>query len=399
MNAMNSVFRSCNMNIQSDSFEDCLSCTCDTLGKVIEKVAEVAFRVILWIAEATIYVAGMAMRPINWVFYKSIELICNGDASYHGVILNRAAFSLAPERMDLDAFATNGQTVSVRDLTREYQRIHGQNASVVRRESSPWGMLVYSDNELHGLENLVELAETPVDLPQPGDPHYDEQRRTATYNQTYYTTLKKVLQNIIVELRNPEIPGEKKKRALKALADGARGCRPRVVAECMRQYRMLKSTGPEVRNLLLEYVQDLKEEILLTRFQDTQFHVLNYMRSRVGEYYGLDTSQLTMEDPYIGMGGQPLDVMIHYTFQSEYTTERVVQGVKTRIHLEENNNVWLECIREKLRREAVALGENPLDEDVAGRMAEQATSCFDGVQINDKGVILLLKEVGIVIPA
>ncbi len=399
MNAMNSVFRSCNLNIRSDSFDDCLSCTCETLADVMGKVAEVALRVLIWIVETSIYLAGLMMRPINWVFYKSIELICSGDASYQGVILDRSAFSLAPERMDLDAFAAGGQHVNVRDLTTEYQRIHGQGANVARRETSRWGVLFYSENELSTLQSLVSLAETPVRLPQAGDNDFEQQRRTATYNQTYFTTLKKVIQNIIVELRNPQIPEEKKKRALMALADGAARCRPRIVAECMRQYRLLRSTGPEVRNLLLEYVQDLKEEILLTYFQDSQFHVLNYMRSRVGEDYGLDTSQLTMEDPFINVGGQPLDVMIHYVFQSQYTTERVVQGVKTRIHLEENNNVWLECIRERLRRDAVARGENLQDEDVADRMGEEATSCFDGVQINERGVILLLKEVGIVVPA
>ena len=402
MNAMNELFRSSNLNIRSNSFEDCFSCTCDTLVDVIGKVAEVALRVIIWIGEAAIYLAGLVMKPINWVFYKGIELVCSGDATYQGVILDRSAFAVAPERMDLDAFAAGGQEVNVHDLITEYRRIHGVGADNVRIEGSRprgWGLYDFSATEVSTLQNLVSLANTPVRVPRPGDYGYEHLRRTASYDQTYYTTLKKVLQNIIVELRNPEIPEEKKKRALRALADGAGRCRPRIVAECMRQYRMLRSTGPEVRNLLLEYVQDLKEEILLTYFQDSQFHVLNYMRTRVGEYYGLDMSQLTMEDPYLGVGGQPMDIMIHYVFQSQYTTERVVQGVKTRIHLEENNNIWLDCIREKLRRDAVARGESLEDVAVAERMAEEATSCFEGAQINDKGVIFLLKEAGTLVPA
>ena len=40
-----------------------------------------------------------------------------------------------------------------------------------------------------------------------------------------------------------------------------------------------------MEQLLLEYVQGAKEECFIEAFQGSQFHVLNYVRSRVGQEY------------------------------------------------------------------------------------------------------------------
>lgn len=379
MNAIHGMMRSCNLR-------PCVSRVGDCLETTIEKVAVAAYRVMLGIGDAIVAVASLASRAINWVISKSLGCFCSSDASYQGVVLNHGAFALAPDPMDLAAMGRLGQEVDVADLLTEYRRIYepGADNNLIDRD---YRRFFYRGLEIDHIGTLVRLAQT------------DLRFVTRPYDQLYYATMKTTLQCIILELRNPNIPDEKKRRALRALVDGAGGCNPRKLEECQRQLRFLKSTAPEMNTLLLGYIQDLKEEIFLQAFQDSQFHVLNNIRSRVGTLYGLNTNEVNLQDPYIHMGAPTFDVEIQYVFHTQYTTQRVVQGVLTRIHLEENNSVWNEYIRTKLRAEAVARGENPNDPAVAGRMVDEATSFFDERLINERGVIFLLKNAGIVVPA
>ena len=111
-------------------------------------------------------------------------------------------------------------------------------------------------------------------------------------------------------------------RALDAIIEAQVKCAPRRLAECLRQHKLLKTATPEMEQMLLEYVRDLKEECFIEAFQDSQFHVLNYVRSRVGLEYGLEVNILVTSDPHLGVGGRPSDDSIRSEFNSSILPKR-----------------------------------------------------------------------------
>jgi hypothetical protein len=219
----------------------------------------------------------------------------------------------------------------------------------------------------------------------------------SNYDKTYSSTLKKAVQNIVLELGRPgsDIPVDKKMRALTAIIEAQQSCAPRRLAECLRQYKLLKTATPEMEQMLLEYVRDLKEECLIQAFQGSQFHVLNWVRTRVGQEYGLEVNILVTSDPHLGVGGRPSDGEIRRQFNNRYTPEALVEGVMTRIHLEGSNTPCRDYIQLELYQQARRRGEDPEDEAVFERMAAEAMEMFGGSQINQKGVIFLLRGIGI----
>ena len=66
----------------------------------------------------------------------------------------------------------------------------------------------------------------------------------------------------------------------------------------------------------------------------------------------------------------------------------------TRIHLEGSNGPCLDFIRFELEQQAEQ-GEDPANEVVFDRITTEATQMFNGSNINQKGVIFLLRGIGI----
>lgn len=386
------IGRSCNL---------CLSATygvvrfvSDILERIVNKVIGAVAAIFLCIAETAASIANLAMQPIHWVVNLVARCFSTTEEGYRGVTINLNALGLAPDQMNLSAPNSETDSVNVLDLVDEYRRVERESQRLAGQGPRP-----ASPDLSNTLRNLAHLSLSVTPFPQPGVENYNFLRQRASYDQLYYATMKKTLQRIILELRNPQVSVEKKKRALIALADGMSGCQPRKLEECQRQCRLLMSTAPEMHNLLLGYIQDLKEEIFLREFQGSQFHVLNYVRQEMGAEYGLNRSEINLRDPNIGVGGRPTMEAMRNVFESQYTTERLVQGVRTRIHLDENNSVWNAYIHTKLRAEAAARGENPDDPAVADRIVNEGTSFFDERLINERGVIFLLKSLGVVVPA
>ncbi len=364
------------------------------LEKVVEKVMVVLFKVLVFVVETAISLVNLVLWPINWTAKVVIGFFFNADKAYEGVVLDRTAFHRAPEPFDLTRLAESGREVLPAELVIQYRRLHGNRAETNRIANIREFLNSYANTagatEIRQLEHLVNLANTNNPVPREGA------SATMLYNHMYHQTVRTVVQNIILELRKPQVSVEKKKRALSALAEAQWSCPPRRLAECIRQYRLLATSSPAMEQLLLGYLQDIKEEIFLTSYQGSQFHVINYVRSSIGEELGLDTNQVFLQDPYIGMGGHPLSCSLRAVFYCNYTTERVVQAVMTRIQLDDNNQVCTDHIHAELRRQAVLRGEDPNTSDW---VLEEAVSFFDEQRINAKGVIFLLKSIGILIPA
>ncbi len=341
------------------------------LGSLISKVVSVVVYVFSAIANAALSLFSMAVKSVKWTVNLILGSVCCCDCSgpYMGKVLNSAALNRAPLPLDLDELARHGALIDISHIVAEYRAVFGQQAR---------------DSDVNFLNGLVELA---------------NRQGNSDYDRLYYSTLKKLLQNIIIELRKPDNEIEKKQRALAAIIEAQGRCTPRRLAECERQYKLLKTGNPEMEQLLLEYVQDLKEEILIEGFQSAQFHVINYIRSRVGRELGLNTSRLNLEDPHLRAGGTPSDTTIRNVFYAEYTPENVVEGVMTRIHLERNGDVCSAYIHQELREQAHRRGEDPNDDEISQRILDQGVSFFNGHLINQAGVVFLLESIGILIPA
>ncbi len=359
---------------------------------IIERVVDAVKMVFVILAKIVVAASNLVNKGVKAIVNTATDTlwcvlaalgcvsISTSGHDYSGVSINRANLNKAPEPVDLDALALNGANINVAEISDEYDGVAAEYRQAGNRRFDT------SVPDKRALTALVELA---------------NRSGSTDYERTYHSTLKKAVQNIILELRRPnnETPVEKKMRALDAIIEAQLKCVPRRLEECLRQYKLLKTATPEMEQLLLEYVQGTKEECFIEAFQGSQFHVLNYVRSRVGQEYGLVTGVLVTQDPYLRVGGTPSDESIRYEFNNRFTPEAVVEGVMARIHLEGSNTPCLDYIRAELEQQARARGEDPQNEVVFDRIVTEATQMFNGSQINQKGVIFLLRGIGILNPA
>lgn len=372
------------------------NCIGSLVGRIID-VAKAAFNLIAtavtavasFIYKAVVYVLDTAYNAIYWVLSMlgCAETRDPAAYDYTGVSLNMSAIDRAPDPLDLDQLAATGMDIDVNDIVNEYDN------TVRAYRAAGNGRNETSRADREALRDLARMSVSQGSTP---------------YQIAYYSTVKKVLQNLILELRRPETSADKKMRALDEIIVAQSRCAPRRLAECIRQYKLLKTSNPEMVQLLLEHIQDFKEDFFLEAFERSgQFHVINHIRREHGDRYGLNRSLINLEDPHINCGGPPDASRVHAEFNRRYTSEGVVEGVMARLQVGECNQICLDYIRNELEIQARRRGENPQDENVAERIGQEATGFFNDTVVNGRnqsvinqaGVIFLLRGIGILNPA
>lgn len=211
--------------------------------------------------------------------------------------------------------------------------------------------------------------------------HYVDfiQRRSGP-SDMYNNNLKLTAQNFILEMRKPylEVPLHKRRAAFFELADAAEHCRPRMYEEMQRQYKMVTNQQLTIEQKLLMWLQMLKEDILIQKFQGTQFHVINRARNEVGGEWGLDANEISQNDEHIGCGGSTSKEEYVKVLTKNYTPGRMVDAIHSRLIYDGNNELINQYMQHHLTD-----GTDP-------------TSLFEsnGTTINHKGVAWLLIQHG-----
>ena len=168
-------------------------------------------------------------------------------------------------------------------------------------------------------------------------------RRVDSGCNPYSEHLQGVLKLFIAELRKPELSLEKKKTALLAIAEASHQCPPRTYDECLRQLKILTNRYPNLEQLLLSWIQFFKEEVLLEKYQDTQFHMLNEARQRLPDW-GLDSDPINLSDPHTSLfGGGPFVGPLNYRYvlNKELSPARLVAAIRNRVLQDEYNNSFI----------------------------------------------------------
>lgn len=109
-----------------------------------------------------------------------------------------------------------------------------------------------------------------------------------------------LLKCIVFELRNEQVPPEKKRKALIDLASAAEHCAPRRSNALIKVYRELANQMETVLNVILEYNQMAKENMFDDYYSlsNEPIQTLNYIRRELDDV-GLDRRPINFMDPYI----------------------------------------------------------------------------------------------------
>ncbi len=121
------------------------------------------------------------------------------------------------------------------------------------------------------------------------------------YERSVAAEIDLFLKGIIFELRNPGIPIEKKREAIRSLFSASEECPPRKHSEALRVYRVLSNQIETLEEILKQYIQMTKEDLFLNYYSlsDQSAHTLNYIRREVGAQLGLDINPINLQDTYI----------------------------------------------------------------------------------------------------
>lgn len=213
------------------------------------------------------------------------------------------------------------------------------------------------------------------------------------YHQ-FYDQIECCLKNILFEIKdNPKLPPEKIKNVFLELAIAGGLCGARWLEESKRQFMALRLKHTTlIEHSVLQKLQSLKEDLLIELFQkqDTDYHILNAIRKELGEELGLDDSEVYLDIFTPQLSEKTLKV-IKRLFRDVYTPKRIINGLKERINLslqeafDPDLFIYLDKKIENLY---------PYMEDSAQYVIDHFMK-KDFKSINKKGVIFLLKEMGI----
>lgn len=139
------------------------------------------------------------------------------------------------------------------------------------------------------------------------------QRNSGTpYYRNVAADIDTALKGVIFALRAPANAAEetpdiiaKKRTAIENLCSASEHCVPRRHTEAFKVYRVLNNQAETLEEIVKQYIQETKEDLFINFYSlSTQSgHTLNYIRRAVGAEFGLDTSPINLQDPYIEMGG------------------------------------------------------------------------------------------------
>ncbi len=123
-----------------------------------------------------------------------------------------------------------------------------------------------------------------------------------------------------------------KRAAFQGLADAYHGCGPHKYKAIRDQFERLTDRAPDLNQLWLLATKQLKQNILLSRYQTSQFHVINAACSKVSDW-GLDPDQAELGDSYIDVGGGAMitGLNVRYTLNKEFTPARALTAFKSRL--------------------------------------------------------------------
>jgi hypothetical protein len=200
---------------------------------------------------------------------------------------------------------------------------------------------------------------------------------------SFYDDMTALLRNIIDLLEKNK---EKKRDVLNALAEAAAVCPPTWYEVAKKQYNLLAGKN-DAESLLLNWIQDIKEEIILHEVQINfggAWHLLNHVRFQVGEELGLNSEQLK-NDPYFStqQSGLFSKNVILTLFKLHYQTDNLITAIQAKINEDPRNNFY-QCFFDML--------------NTAMKAHNGDAGCFydeDDFTITRNGVIMLLKIIGI----
>lgn len=198
-----------------------------------------------------------------------------------------------------------------------------------------------------------------------------------------------LLKRIILNLNDRSIPLVKRQEALIALANAGQNCSGIIYQECVRQVNKLSTSIAmmTLEELLLRWLQTLKEDILIESLGHGHFRVIDHVRaSSIGRAWGLEAV-----NPH-ELEAANLNEIDHFamilicreihkcakTLQVNYIPLRIVQAIKERIILEQAQPMIMEY-----------MGMN-LPDDID----PQSLFSTDDNNINEKGVLWLLESHG-----
>lgn len=129
----------------------------------------------------------------------------------------------------------------------------------------------------------------------------DNKHGTSVYASLVAGSLEIYLKGIIFALRNTEMPREEKAAVLIDLASAASHCPPRRHEEALKIYRKLSNQMETLEEIILQYIQQAKEDLFLNYYSLSREPVqtLNFIRSVVGKDLGLDTNPVNVQDVHI----------------------------------------------------------------------------------------------------
>ena len=294
-------------------------CLCDLAVKV--------YNAVHYIFLQYIYIPTMIYEVIKDTLVNIYECLAGytdpnmdpaASAAAQNMCVNRSRISERPAPLPIPDLDANGEEIPLNELVQHAKNLFPHDPSV-----AGW------------IDSFVNYASQ-------GD----------EFSQRYFEGLRKYARGIIIEMRKPELPQVGKRHALSELADAMRNCTPRIYAEGRKQWLILTNCHPSLDQQILAWLQEFKENLITSRFQTCgEFHPLNYAR-RVLPDWGLDNDAENLSDPFAtAFGGLPWGPLSYrYMFNKEYTAERLIAVIKTRLDLEPQQrlNALLEQIADQL---------------------------------------------------
>jgi hypothetical protein len=191
-------------------------------------------------------------------------------------------------------------------------------------------------------------------------------------------SLKKIAKLLIVELRKDATPESKKKEALLGIANAISHCYPRIYEQSQHQLKLLKNQVTSLDEKFKFWLQVLKENIILERYQNSQFHILNHARARLSDW-GFDQNPVNFQDDYINSFSSVEGINYRYTLNREYTPARIVTTIRGKI-IDEGDNTQINTYFQAHQQELSDAG-----------LSHQDLFENDGTTISYKGAAWLLK--------
>lgn len=323
-------------------------CLCDLVIKVYNAVHYILLQYIYIPAMIYELVKDTLVNVYEWLAGQTDpNMDAASTAAAQHLRVNRSRISERPEPLPIPDLDAHGREIQLNELTAYAGGLFPNDQSIL------WAIGRFVTYASH--------SQTDELLPR------------------YFEGLRQYARGIIFEMRKPDVSQEKKQHALKEIADAMQNCEPRIYAETRKQWLILTNCYTNLDQQILAWLMEFKENLVTSRFQTCgEFHPLNYAR-RVLPDWGLDNDPENLSDPFAtAFGGIPWGPLSYrYMFNKEYTAERLIAVIKTRLDLEPQQRV------------TTFLGE------IADQLPEKWYADYyeaDKIRLNHHGVAWLLQH-------